>query len=103
MIDVYAEIKDPLFYIFSKCIENSVFPDNLKVAKVTPIFKAGDSTKVGNYRPVSVLPIFSKILERIIYNRIYSHLIKITYYSHGNLAFKKIPLRSMLFYNLLMI
>lgn len=76
MIEVYKEIKDPLFYIFSKCINKSIFPDDLKIAKVIPIFKAGDSTGVGNYRPISVLPIFSKILERIIYNRIYSHLNK---------------------------
>ena len=46
----------------------------LKIAKVTPIFKAGDPSDVSNYRPISVLPAFSKILERIMYNRVYNFL-----------------------------
>ena len=99
MIDVYKEIKDPLFYIFSKCIEKSIFLDNLKVAKVTPIFKTGDLTKVGNYRPISVLPIFSKILERIIYNRIYSHLTKHNLLFSRQFGFQKTPQLSILFCN----
>ena len=47
----------------------------MKLAKVTPIFKTGDSTESSNYRPISVLPSFSKVLERIIYNGLYSFLI----------------------------
>ena len=43
---------------------------------VTPVFKGGDEKDLGNYRPISVLPCFSKILERIMYNRLYNHLIK---------------------------
>ena len=46
----------------------------LKIAKVTPVFKAGDRSSLGNYRPISVLPVFSKILEKIIYNRVYNFL-----------------------------
>ena len=47
----------------------------MKIAKITPLFKSGDTDKLNNYRPISVLPVFSKLLERIMYNRVYSHLI----------------------------
>ena len=42
-----------------------VFPDHLKVAKIIPVFKAGDAQLVANYRPISILAIFSKIFEKI--------------------------------------
>ena len=51
-----------------------VFPDELKIANITPIFKADDSSKFNNYRPVSVLPILSKIFERAMYNRLITFL-----------------------------
>ena len=46
----------------------------MKIAKITPLYKSGDVDKLCNYRPISVLPVFSKLLERIMYNRIYSHV-----------------------------
>ena len=48
----------------------------MKIGKVAPIYKAGDSSDLSNYRPISVLPCFSKILKRIIYNRVYTYLQK---------------------------
>ena len=44
------------------------------MAKVTPLFKSCDAENITNYRPISVLPVFLKILERIMYNRIYKQL-----------------------------
>ena len=76
VLDNFNGLQKPLFKIFKKSVEKGVFPDKLKIAKVTPIFKAGDSTESSNYRPISVLPIFSKILEKIMYNRIYSYIDK---------------------------
>ena len=52
----------------------NVFPSRWKTAKVTPIFKSGDPTDVTNYRPISVLPILSKIAERHVHNALYSFL-----------------------------
>ena len=46
----------------------------MKIAKVTAVFKGGDSAGLSNYRLISVLPCFSKILERLMYNRLYKHL-----------------------------
>ena len=62
--------------MFNLSIEKGVFPDDLKIARVTPIYKGEDSRDVSNYRPISVLPCFSKILERIMYNRLYKYLIE---------------------------
>ena len=50
------------------------FPDKTKIAKITPIFKSGEKDLMKNYRPISILPAFSKIVERIIYNRVYSYV-----------------------------
>ena len=46
----------------------------MKIARVTPVFKSGDTSLMTNYRPISVLPCFSKMLERIMYNRLYKYL-----------------------------
>ena len=55
----------------------------MKIAKVSPIFKKGDKSILSNYRPISVLPHFSKILERIMYNRLYAYL------AENNILFNK--------------
>ena len=57
------------------CLLKSKFPDDLKIAKVTPVFKAGKNTELINYRPISVLPCLFKILERVMYNRLYKYLL----------------------------
>ena len=49
---------------------NGVFPDNMKVAKVVPLFKAGDRSVFSNYRPISLLSQFSKILEKLFNERL---------------------------------
>ena len=48
----------------------------MKIARVSPIFKGGDNLQAENYRPISVLPVFSKILEKILYNRVYNYFVE---------------------------
>ena len=48
----------------------------MKIAKVSPIFKGGNNLQAENYRPISVLPVFSKILEKIMYNRVYNYFVE---------------------------
>ena len=61
-----------IYLIFNLPIETGVFPDKLKITRVSSVYKAGDSSDLTNYRPISVLPCFSKILERIMHNRLFS-------------------------------
>ena len=61
--DLFAEI---ICKYFNESLEKSKFPDCLKLANVTPVFKKGARTSKNNYRPVSILPILSKIIERLI-------------------------------------
>ena len=64
------QLKVPLANIYNASLESGNFPDKLKIAKVTPIHKKGDLRDVSNYRPISVLPVFSKLLEKLMYNRL---------------------------------
>ena len=64
----------PLKIIFSNILSTSIYPDLWKIANVTPIFKKGDKQLIKNYRPISLLPICGKILEKIIFNHLYSYL-----------------------------
>ena len=63
-----------LKYLFDMSLESGIFPDKLKFARVIPLYKAADPANISNYRPISVLPCFSKMLERIMYNRLYKYL-----------------------------
>ena len=55
-----------LCYLINNCINKGVFPSALKIAKVLPINKGGDRDIASNYRPISILPHFSKIFEKIL-------------------------------------
>ena len=59
---------------FLSSIEKDVFPNLLKIAKVSPIFKSSDSSEFSSYIPISILPVFSKVLERIMYNKVFDYL-----------------------------
>ena len=80
---VYSLIKQPLMKIFDSSLSLGIFLDSMKIAKVTPVFKAGKKELVSNYRPISALPCFSKILEKIMYNRVYKYL------AENNFLFQK--------------
>ena len=59
-------ISNPLAHIINQSMKNGTVPINMKLAKVVPIFKSGDEHQFNNYRPISILPAFSKILEKIV-------------------------------------
>ena len=99
-IDAYDCLKNILFHLFKVSIQQGIFPDSLKFAKETPIFKSGDKDKVNNYRPISILPVFSKVLEWIMYNRVYNHLDSKGLLYENNLVFKEITQLNMPYFNL---
>ena len=74
---------------FNWFLSNGVFPRILKTGCITPIYKKGDSRHLDNYRPVSTLPIFGKILEKIIYNRLYDYLTAMNIIYDRQFGFRK--------------
>jgi hypothetical protein len=60
----------PLAHIYNSFPESGVFPERFKIAKVKPLHKEGDKRDMENYRPISLLYTFSKILEKVMYNRL---------------------------------
>ena len=69
-------ISSPLHTIFNQSLQSETYPDKLKYAKVSPIHKGGPKDILGNYIPISVLPIFSKILEQIMNKQLVGFLNK---------------------------
>ena len=65
-------ISHPLTELVNQSFLTGIFPHKLKVAKVVSIYKKSDPQDVSNYRPISLLPIFSKLYEKLMYTRLYS-------------------------------
>ena len=74
LLGTYKSILTHLTFFFNLCLKCSVFPSKLKIAIIKPIHKSGDKDKFTNYRPISLLPIFSKILEKLIYKYLLTYL-----------------------------
>ena len=71
---ILAAISHPLVYILNLSLSEGLFPDELKIANVVPIYKADDSMKFNNYRPVSLLCILSNVFEKVMNTRLSSFL-----------------------------
>ena len=61
--------------IFQESLKKGIFPEIWKKVNVVPIHKKEDKTLIKNYRPISLLPIFGKILERVIYNSLFNYFL----------------------------
>ena len=79
-INMLKYVKDEmipgLVIIFNKSISEGIFPELLKTAKVIPIYKKDDTNFAKNYRPISLLSVFDKIIEKLVYKRVQSFLSK---------------------------
>ena len=82
-------ISPTLSKLFNNCMMLGHFPEMLKTGKITPIFKKGNKELIENYRPVSTLPIFGKILEKIIYSRLYSFFTSKGILTDSQFGFRK--------------
>ncbi len=71
---VDTAICNPLAFIFNLSIKDGLFPEKLKISRVVPIFKAGDQRECNNYRPISLVMAFSKIIEKIVAIKLINHL-----------------------------
>ena len=85
--------------IFNSCLKNGLYPDKLKIARVIPFHKGGSNSELQNYRPISILSTFNKILETIIKQRLITFFgLSIMFLSRPSLALKEtirqpLPLR----------
>ena len=69
-----SSILDPLTYIFNQSLRTGIFPDDWKIAKVTPIHKADEKNLCSNYRPVSVISTVPKLFEKAVYKQLMQYL-----------------------------
>ena len=72
--DAALVLTKPLTFIINLSLETGVVPSEWKVAKVIPLYKSGSLAEIDNYRPISILPTLSKILEKIVYKQLMAHL-----------------------------
>ena len=82
-------ISSSLTYIFNQAITLCTFPDEWKMARVSPLYKNGQKNLPGNYRPISVLPAVSKVMERILYDQLYDYLTKFQLLNDCQFGFRK--------------
>ncbi len=75
-------IATPLTHIVNLSMNTGIVPSNMKIARVIPIFKSGNQHLFNNYRPISLLPAFSKVLEKIMANKL------INYFESQKLVYK---------------
>ena len=69
-----ASIGEPLCLVFEKCFETGIYPSVWKIANLVPIHKKESKQNKKNYRPISLLPIFGKIFEKLLFDTLYCHL-----------------------------
>ena len=94
------ELVSPITYIFNITLQTGFIPEDWKTARVVPIFKKGQKESVENYRPISLLPIISKILERCIHNYVYPIISgDITDSQHGFINKKSTTTQLLSFYD----
>ena len=70
---ILETITPPLTHIINQSLCTGIFPDRLKIAKVIPLFKKGDEHIIDNYRPISLLPVISKVFEKIVFDQLYQY------------------------------
>ena len=82
-------ISKVLQHIFNALFETGIFPSRMKIAKVIPIYKKGSHLDANNYRPISLLPVLSKSLESIMFNRLTSFITKFDLLTTTQFGFQK--------------
>lgn len=86
---VKHELAVPLLHLVNLSLKTGVFPDQLKQAIITPVFKKGSHNLINNYRPISVLNVFSKIFEKVMYRRLMGYLDSINLLYYRQFGFRR--------------
>ena len=83
-------ILKPLTLIINQSLTTGIFPDKLKIAKITPVYKKENIHYIENYRPISIMPSISKVLERVVYDQLYTYFTTNNYLSENQYGFRKL-------------
>ena len=83
-------IASSLSDLFNFSIGTKTYPDDFKVAKVTPIFKSGDKDDVNNYRLISIIPTIARVFEKLIYNQLYQYFVNNKLLSNQQFGFRSL-------------
>lgn len=86
---IAAVISSPLAEVFNDIFQKGTFPDQLKIAKIIPVYKKGDTQLPGNYRPIAILPALSKVLEKLILRRLERFFNAYNLLSQSQFGFRK--------------
>ena len=87
--DIASEFAAPLTFLINISLQSGIFPTAEKLAKINPVFKSGERTNVDNYRPMSVLNILSKTVERVVYNQLSENLESNNLLSDNQYGFRR--------------
>ena len=87
--DCAQELAPPLAHLINLSLKTGTVPNELKVAKIIPIHKNGKKSEYTNYRPISILPVISKILEKCVYAQFINHLEMHNFLSPKQFGFRK--------------
>ena len=87
--DGMNELSKPLTNLINKCIAQSVFPSAEKKARIIPIYKSSEQKLMTNYRPISVLPVLSKVFELTVHHQLYEYLEENNLLSNVQFGFRK--------------
>jgi hypothetical protein len=85
----FVYVVKPLTLIINQSFQEGVFPELCKQAKIVPIYKQGSMSYMGNYRPISLLPILGKVFEKLYYKRLVSFLDRNNIISYTQYGFRK--------------
>ena len=87
---ISSSITSPLAYLCNLSFDQGVFPRELKLANVIPLYKADDPCGFDNYRPVSLLCVLSKVFEKVMYNRLVEYLDMLNILNDKQFGFKRL-------------
>ena len=85
---IKTSLTKPLSIIINHILNSGIFPEKLKIAKVIPIYKKDDNKLFNNYRPISLLPVISKIVEKCMYKQLYHYFQQNNMFSANQYGFR---------------
>lgn len=80
--------KKHICYLFNKVLSHGIFPDVWKIAHIIPLHKNGKRDIVSNYRPISLLPLIGKLMEKLMHTRIYNYLQTKHFFTDSQCGFR---------------